>query len=182
MTNLRNFLILLVAPFFFGVTVRADEIVLDGPMIVSGAVASKGANCPANEFELEESTGRLRWTIAASPSSSYDFGKLEIPLGVEISPQAIVTIDLEAVLAEGSCLEMGLQFDDGRYYFTNLRENEASGSRYFEFSVEKMASACGTPYVEGTATVVGLTLMVNSDDSPAEGTSELLVEKIKLLP
>ena len=164
------------------VAAQADDIVVDASQIASQAVGSKGANCPSFSMESESDSNKVLWTVEASPEKSFDFGKLEIPLEIDITPKAVVTLDADVELADQSYLEIGLQMQDGRYFFANVKASEATPGRSYAFPVAEMASADGKPFTGEPARSAGITLMVNSDASDAAGVSKTRIERVVVSP
>ena len=161
---------------------RAGEIVLDAAQIAAQGVGSKGASCPSSKSALEAESGKLLWTIEASPEKSFDFGKLEIPAAGEVTPATIVTLEAGVELAPQSYLEIGLQLADGRYFFSNLKASEVVPAGSYAFPLAKMASSDGKPFTDPSAQMAGVTLMVNSDASDAAGVSKIRIARIAVSP
>jgi hypothetical protein len=161
---------------------QAGDVVIDGARWASAAEASKGQNCPSNMVQFEEASGRAVWSVASSTETAYDFGKLEVQTDGAITPRAVVILDADIALAEGSYLEVGLRLADGRYFFSNLKDSEVLSRSSFEFPVEKMASSDGQPFADETAPLAAVSLMVNSDSSDSPGSSEIRIEKLVVAP
>ena len=164
------------------VAAQADDIVVDASQIASQAVGSKGANCPSSALESESDSNKVLWTVEASPEKSFDFGKLEIPLAIEVTPKAVVTLNADVELADQSYLEIGLQMEDGRYFFANVKASETAPGRTYEFRLAEMASSDGQPFTGAPARLAGVTLMVNSDGSDAAGVSTIGIERVVVSP
>ncbi len=159
----------------------ADDVVVDAAQIAAQAVGSKGANCPSSKVELDGTPPAAVFTVEASPETSFDFGKIELPLEVEISPRAVVIVDAEIDLADQSYLEVGLQLEDGRYFFDNIKQGAAASGAH-EMRIADMASADGKPFGDAPARTSRLSLMVNSDASIAPGTSKIRIGRIVIVP
>ena len=102
-------LIALAALVCASAALATDDVVVDAAQIAAQAVGSKGANCPLSKVELEGAPPAAVFTVEASPETSFDFGKIELPLEVEISPRAVVIVDAEIDLADHIYLDGGLQ-------------------------------------------------------------------------
>lgn len=161
---------------------QAEDIMVDAAQVASQAVGSKGASCPSSKTELESDSDKLLWTVEASPEKSFDFGKLEIPVETEVTPNAIVILDADIELADQSYFEIGLQMQDGRYFFANVKSSEVTPGRPYEFPLAKMASSDGRPFTDPSAQMAGVTLMVNSDASEAAGVSRIRITRITVSP
>ncbi len=162
--------------------VHAGDMVVDAAQIASQAVGSKGANCPSFQTGLDGGSGKFLWTVEASPETSFDFAKIEIPVETTVSPDTIVILDADVDLADQSYLEIGLQLEDGRYFFSNVKDSEATAGRSYEFPLAKMASSDGKPFTDASARLAGAVLMVNSDASANSGASKVLIKSIVISP
>ncbi len=159
----------------------ADDVVVDAQQIATQAIGSKGANCPSYKVELDGQPPVVVFTVDASGETSYDFAKIELPVEVQISPGAIVTVDAEIELADQSYVEVGLQLEDGRYFFDNLKEWAAS-ERSYTFPIARMASADGQMFTDASARLAAVSLMINSDGSDAPGASKIRIARIVVTP
>lgn len=175
--------------FVFGLTAallctaaRAGDTTVDAAQIAAQAVGSKGANCPSFQTGLDGDSGKFLWTVEASPETSFDFAKIEIPVETAVSPDTVVTLDADVDLADQSYLEIGLQLEDGRYFFSNVKDSEATAGRSYEFPLAKMASADGKPFTDTSARLAGLRLMINSDGSEMAGRSTARISRITVSP
>ncbi len=171
----------LVTALHTGVALAADNV-LNAEQVASQAVGSKGANCPSSKSALESDSNKVLWTVEASAETSFDFGKLEIPLEIDVTPNAVVTLDADVELADQSYLEIGLQLQDGRYFFANLKSSEIVPGGSYAFPVAKMASSDGKPFTDASARLAGVTLMVNADASDVAGVSKIGIERIVVSP
>lgn len=182
MNFIRSILALSWLAALCGAQLHAEDAVLDGTRIATQGVTSKGQNCPSNSVQLEETSNTAVWTVAASPERSFDFGKIEIPLDISITPHALVILEGQVDLCEGSYLEVGLQLADGRYFFANLKGSDALSKQSFEFPISAMASSDGNPFTDSSAQLVGVSMMICSDGSDATGNSEAKIGKITVVP
>ncbi len=155
---------------------------VDAAQIASQAVGSKGANCPSFQAGLDGGSGKFLWTVEASPETSFDFARLEIPVETTVSPGTVVTLDADVDLADQSFLEVGLQLEDGRYFFSYVKDSDATAGRSYEFPLAKMASSDGKPFTDAAARLAGVVLMVNSDASANSGASKVRITRIVVSP
>ncbi len=135
---------------------------------------------PSFQTGLEGDSGKFLWTVEASPETSFDFAKLEIPVESAVSPDTVVTLDADVDLADQSFLEVGVQLEDGRYFFSYVKESEATAGRSYEFPLAKLASSDGKPFTDNSAQMAGLRLKINSDGAEIAGQSTARISRITI--